>query len=86
MKNEQEKQSLLDQGRFLRVCALGHDIDGQYLVKVIFRNKDGQERGYWLTSQAYDNPKNNKKKYDNTTLEDYEIIKESFSVDIYKVD
>ena len=62
-REQAEKLRLLKEGKFLRCSALRHN--GR--VKVIFRNKDGKERAYWMAPRnyrglGYGTP---------TTLEDY---------------
>lgn len=75
VKKEQEKQNILDSGAFVRSAALGHGD----LVKVLFTNKEGEEKAAFMTVENY-------RKIElgvTATLEDFEIICMSKNTDIY---
>lgn len=63
-ERERNKQRILDEGNFIVVSALSHD-NG---VKVIFRNKDNQEKAFWIDEDKY--PLKNHS--ETTTLKEYE--------------
>ena len=51
VETEEDRRKILDRGEFLRRAALGH---GEKGVKVLFENKDGQERALWMSHETYD--------------------------------
>lgn len=88
-ENQLEKKRILEQGSFLRVSALGHGKNEgtpEYvceIVKVIFRNKDGLEKAFFMKPETYNKvPLGN-----NATIEDYqkiEPLKETNNLNIYE--
>ena len=77
-KKIDEKNRILDTGSYLRVAALSHGDR----TKVIFRNKDMNEKAYWMKNSTYDLIA----LATNATIEDYaklENIQEAKSIDIY---
>lgn len=78
-RREAEKRSMMEQGKFLRVAALGHDGKG---VKVIFRGLNAEERAYFMSRKTY----RAIRLLDNVTVEDYKRIgrvTRAKSLDIY---
>jgi len=74
-REEQKRQSLLNAGYFLRSGALSHGDK----VKVIFRNKEGVKKAFFMTHKAYDEiPLGT-----NATIEDYDMLSECQSLEIY---
>ena len=79
-----KKLEILNQGNFIVVSALSHDNFG---VKVIFRNKDNQEKAFWIDEGKY--PLKNHS--ETTTLKEYEdkykedglLLQECKTIDIY---
>lgn len=52
---ERQKQAMLDSGAYLQGSAMSKDRpDGTNMVKVIFRNKDGDDKAYWMAHETYD--------------------------------
>lgn len=53
VKQEAERQSLLDSGKFVRCSALWHPERPEPNVKVIFQGRSGEE-AYWMSNKTYD--------------------------------
>jgi len=65
---ESKKQRILDEGNFIVVSALGHNKG----VKVIFRNKERQEKAFWIDEDKY--PLKPLGQMNITTLKEYEDL------------
>ena len=44
----------MDKTKLIRFCALWHSGCGIARTKVLFRDEDGQEFGYWMDRDVYD--------------------------------
>ena len=78
VRENEARQRILDEGKYLRVSALRHN--GR--VKVIFRNKAGQERAFWMAPRNYGSRRLDKP----TTPEDYKAngkVTRARTTDIY---
>lgn len=49
-KTEDERETLLNAGYYLRRCALSNDAGD---VKVLFQNKEGDVRAFWMSPETY---------------------------------
>ena len=77
-REEAERNRILSEGKYLRCSALRHN--GR--VKVIFRNKDGEERAFWMAPRNY----RGLRLGTPTTPEDYKArgkVTRARNVDIY---
>lgn len=44
----------MDDTKLIRFCALWHDGVGLARTKVLFRDEEGKEYGYWMDRDVYD--------------------------------